>query len=98
MLVRIVKMRFRESEINTFKSNFEAIKMKIRNFEGCRYLVLYQDKNDPCTFFTYSHWDSTDHLDSYRHSKLFKGVWAETKLLFDAKPEAWSVDTIAALT
>ncbi len=97
MLIRIVKMRFRESEINTFQTNFEGVKIQIRNFEGCQYLALYQDQHDPCIFFTYSYWESEDHLDRYRHSELFKGVWAKTKILFNAKPEAWSVDTIAQL-
>jgi len=90
-------MRFRESEINTFQTNFEGVKTKIRNFDGCSYLALYQDQNDPCIFFTYSYWESADYLERYRHSELFQGVWAKTKPLFDAKPEAWSVDTIAAL-
>ena len=97
MLIRIVKMRFRESEINTFQTSFERVKTKIRNFDGCSYLALYRDQNDPCIFFTYSYWESADHLERYRHSELFRGVWSKTKPLFDAKPEAWSVDAIADL-
>ncbi len=41
--------------------------------------------------FTYSHWESEAALETYRHSELFAEVWAATKVLFNAKPEAWSV-------
>jgi hypothetical protein len=36
-------------------------------------------------------WDDPKYLEAYRQSELFEGVWAKTKVLFDAKPEAWSV-------
>ena len=97
MLVRIVKMRLRESEIPTFLTNFEQVKEHIRAFPGCQFLELYRDQNDPRIFFTYSYWDTTDTLDNYRHSPLFKGVWAKTKPMFSDKPEAWSVDKLASL-
>lgn len=97
MLVRIVKMRFRENEIPSFLEHFDSIKNKIRNFSGCEFLELYRGQDDPTIFFTYSHWESTDDLEKYRHSDLFKGIWALTKPKFSAKPEAWSVDTLASL-
>ena len=98
MLVRIVKLCFRESEIPTFLNNFENSKDQIRAFEGCQFLELYRDQNTPNIFFTYSYWDSPEALEKYRHSDLFKGVWAKTKPLFSDKPEAWSVDKLASLT
>lgn len=97
MLVRIVKMRFRESEIPTFLTNFEAVKNKIRAFPGCEFLELYRGKDDPRIFFTYSYWKSAEDLENYRHSPLFKGVWAETKPMFSDKAEAWSVDKLIRL-
>ena len=97
MFVRIVKLSFAPENINTFKANFETIKHKIRAFEGCQLLELYQDKHNSNVFFTYSYWTSETHLELYRQSELFKGVWANTKPLFNAKPEAWSVDKIASL-
>ncbi len=97
MLVRIVKMRFRENEIPTFLSDFEKIKTAIRAFPGCNFLELYRDQDDPRIFFTYSYWDSSETLNAYRHSELFKGVWAKTKPLFSDKPEAWSVDKLVSL-
>ncbi|WP_130736848.1 putative quinol monooxygenase [Flavobacterium sp. J27] len=97
MFVRIVKMRFQEDKIETFLSNFNEVKEKIRNFEGNTFLELYQDKNDPCIFFTYSYWKTEDHLEKYRNSELFKKVWAETKIFFSDKPEAWSVNKLVSL-
>lgn len=97
MLVRIVKLSLEPSKIEEFLVNFEANKEKIRGFEGCNFLELYRDQNSTNIFFTYSYWDSEGALDWYRHSELFKSVWAKTKPLFNGKPEAWSVDKIASL-
>ncbi|WP_053978024.1 putative quinol monooxygenase [Mangrovimonas xylaniphaga] len=97
MFVRIVKMSFQPEKIDTFLSNFEANKTKIRAFEGCQFLELYRDKTNPNIFFTYSYWKTENDLENYRHSELFKGVWANTKPLFNAKPEAWSVDKLESL-
>lgn len=96
-MVRIVKMSFSESGINDFLNTFERNKTKIKNFKGCRLLELYRDKKDPNVFFTYSYWDSENDLEQYRQSELFKTVWSQIKPLFNAKPEAWSVDKVATL-
>lgn len=93
-MIRIVKMTFQESKVGTFLKNFEANKSKIRAFEGCQHLELWRDKKEKNTFFTYSIWDNEASLEKYRHSELFKSVWAKTKVLFDEKPTAWSVDSI----
>ncbi|WP_111708342.1 putative quinol monooxygenase [Lutibacter citreus] len=97
MIVRIVKMSFDESKIDIFLNNFNNNKEKIRKFNGCRLLELYRSKDNPTIFFTYSYWESEKHLDIYRNSDLFKNVWAKTKVLFNAKPEAWSVDKLESL-
>lgn len=90
-------MGFKPTEIETFLKNFEANKERIRAFEGCEFLELYQDKHNSNIFFTYSYWKDEDALNNYRHSDLFKSVWAKTKPLFNIKPEAWSVDKIHSL-
>jgi quinol monooxygenase YgiN len=90
-------MSFNPSKIEEFLANFEINKDKIRAFEGCNFLELYRDKNNTNIFFTYSYWDSEVDLNNYRHSELFKGVWANTKPLFNAKPEAWSLNKIHSL-
>ncbi|MBR9758522.1 MAG: antibiotic biosynthesis monooxygenase [Algicola sp.] len=97
MLVRIVKMGFDPLKTDTFLANFEAVKQHIRDFEGCMFLELYRDKQHPHIFFTYSYWKSEADLERYRHSALFKSVWAKTKPLFNTKPEAWSVDKLHSL-
>ena len=97
MFVRIVKMRFQEDKIADFLANFNEVKEKIRSFEGNQFLELYQDKNDPRLFFTYSYWQTEENLENYRKSVLFNEVWSYTKKLFSDKPEAWSVDKVVSL-
>lgn len=97
MFVRIVKMSFQPSKIEAFISHFESKKEAIRNFQGCLFLELYRDKHNTNVFFTYSYWNTENDLEHYRHSDLFNDVWAKTKPLFNAKPEAWSVDKIVTL-
>ena len=97
MFTRIVKMSFEPSKIIFFLENFNNDKEKIRNFDGCRLLKLYRDKNNPSIFFSYSYWESEEHLEAYRNSELFKRVWAKTKTMFNDKAQAWSVDTIESL-
>jgi heme-degrading monooxygenase HmoA len=97
MFVRIVKMGIKESNIEDFLHNFEKNKSQIRNFKGCKLLELYRDKTNQNIFFTYSYWETETDLENYRQSELFKSVWAFTKTLFNAKPEAWSVDKIETL-
>jgi len=94
MFTRIVKMNFNAEEIPAFLSNFEKVKSKIRSFPGCTHLKLLRDKNNDTIFFTYSRWNTVDDLEAYRHSDLFKGVWAETKPKFKERAQAWSVDVV----
>ena len=97
MFIRIVKMSFHEENIPMFLENFDSIKEKIRGSEGNRFLELYQDKNNPCIFFTYSYWETEEDLENYRRSALFDDVWTFTKKLFNDKPEAWSVDKVFSI-
>ncbi len=97
MLIRIVKMKFNDNQIEDFKIVFETHKETIRQFEGCSFLALYQDKGDAATFFTYSYWDTEANLKAYRNSSFFKSVWGQTKKLFADKPEAWSVNEVHRL-
>ncbi len=96
MIHRIVKMEFDPSKLQEFLTNFEENKSKIRAFEGCKKLELLQDKHNTNIFFTYSYWVDETSLERYRNSELFKGVWAKTKVLFNAKPVAWSTVVISS--
>ena len=98
MFVRIVKMSFKPDRVDEFLSNFENSKTKIRSFKGCSLLELYRDKTNSNIFFTYSYWDSEQDLSNYKNSLLFKSVWEQTKILFNEKPVAWSVDKMVSLT
>ncbi|MDC3388756.1 antibiotic biosynthesis monooxygenase [Flavobacteriaceae bacterium] len=97
MLVRIVKLSLDEKNIEEFLSNFNTQKTNIRNFPGCQFLELYNDKHVKNIFFTYSYWENEQALNNYRHSDLFKGIWAITKPMFNDKPEAWSVNKLESL-
>ena len=97
MLVRIVKLSFHQEHVPAFLQNFDLMKDKIRNSPGNRLLKLYQDKDNKNIFFTYSYWESEADLENYRNSELFYNVWEYTKKLFNAKPEAWSVDKLVSL-
>ncbi len=92
MLVRIVKMSLHSKYIAEFQEMFDEKKAIIRNSDGCKLLELYQDKNNPEIFFTYSYWEDENALENYRNSDFFKATWKQTKGYFNAKPEAWSVD------
>ncbi|HKK77461.1 MAG TPA: antibiotic biosynthesis monooxygenase family protein [Saprospiraceae bacterium] len=92
MIRRIVKMTFEPAACAQFQEVFEQSKAKIRAFPGCRFLELWRCKSPDNIFMTYSHWDSEEALEAYRHSTLFKTTWAKTKPLFSDRPEAWSLD------
>lgn len=97
MIVRIVKMTFKEEAVPAFLENFHKHKAQIRAFAGCERLLLLNDIHNSNVYFTYSWWQGEEHLEAYRKSELFQGVWAFTKTLFEAKPEAWSTQEIEAL-
>lgn len=96
-MIRLVKLTFKPDKVDAFIENFNQNKQHIRNFEGLEHLELLNDKNNPNIYFTYSIWQSEQHLENYRNSALFKSVWAATKPLFSAKAEAWSVDSLMKL-
>jgi hypothetical protein len=93
----MVKMTFREDAVEAFKSFFEERKNQIRNFEGCNHLELWQDHNHRNIFFTYSHWHDETALSHYRNSAFFRDTWQQTKQMFSAKAEAWSVNQLVVL-
>lgn len=92
MIVRIVQMTFDPSKVDEFLELFNDRKQLIRTFKGCHHLELWQEAGDSNIFFTYSKWESEEHLDHYRFSELFKDTWSKTKVLFAGKPKAWSVN------
>ncbi len=84
-------MSFAPEKVGEFLSVFEQGKDKIADFEGCEGLTLLRDAQQPHILFTYSYWRNEDCLNKYRFSELFKDTWAQTKILFNDKPMAWSL-------
>lgn len=95
MIKRIVKLTFRPAETTAFLEIFDRSAPLIRHFPGCNHLELWQSQTDERVFFTYSFWKDADALENYRQSELFQSTWAQTKILFAEKPEAWSVTQLA---
>ena len=87
-------MSFELEKVEKFKSIYELNWHKIKGFEGCLHVELLQDRSSPSIFFTYSNWESENHLNNYRDSIVFKTVWASTKVLFNDKPEAWTLNVL----
>ena len=85
MIIRIVKMTFRDENIHDFISAFESKRNQISSFEGCLGVELLQDIKRGNTFFTYSTWKDESYLEKYRQSELFNSTWAEVKKWFSHK-------------
>lgn len=97
MVTRIVKMTFKEECCEEFLAIFHKYKAHIRSAEGCTHLDLLRQAGDGAIFFTYSKWEHPDYLEKYRKSPIFAEVWPQTKALFAAPAEAWTVDTLVSL-
>jgi heme-degrading monooxygenase HmoA len=94
MIVRIVKISLMPGKRTAFMSLFSQVSQSIREFKGCRDVMLLKDISDDNIAFTYSLWESEEDLENYRRSELFNGVWSKAKLLFEKKAEAWSLEEI----
>jgi heme-degrading monooxygenase HmoA len=85
-------MEFRDGETQNFERIFNAKKKDIAAMSGCQSVRLLGDINTPNIYMTYSIWENTDALENYRKSDLFKEVWSQTKMLFAAPAQAWSLE------
>jgi heme-degrading monooxygenase HmoA len=93
-MIRIVKMHFQDTKTGEFINLFREVYPLISTFPGCLGLELIRDIDNPAIFFTYSRWDVPESLEAYRSSALFIDTWRKTKVLFEHKAEAWSVDKV----
>ncbi len=91
MIIRLVKMTFEKSKIESFKLIFESSQSKIILMQGCLKVELHQDIKQPEIFFTISHWERESDLENYRKSELFINTWKQVKPFFKEKAEAWSL-------
>jgi len=88
-------MSFHSEKIENFLSIYKANWQHIKNFDGCSHVELLRDEVDRNIFFTYSLWESEKHLNAYRESELFSKVWSRVKVLFNDKPQAWTVADVS---
>lgn len=91
MLIRIVKLHFKEDKIDEFLAFFDTIKHNVNGFPGCLGMKLLRDIETPTQVMTYSHWEDDAALESYRTSDTFGLIWPKIKPWFAEKPEAWSM-------
>jgi len=94
MIKRIVRMSFQPEKVDEFKGIFSKNWKLIAGFEGCSHVELLQDQSHFNVFFTYSIWENEEFLNKYRDSELFNKVWSSTKVLFNDKPQAWTVNEL----
>lgn len=94
IMLRIVKMVFKEGKEDEFLEVFRRSAPKIRQRKGCESLQLLRDKDKPNIFFTYSQWNLEKDLEAYRNSELFASTWKKVKPLFEQRAEAWSVNLL----
>ena len=95
MITRIVKLTIDPSKKEEFISIFKNNNHHIKACEGCIGVELLQDEKYNNIFFTYSHWEKEENLNSYRKSEIFGVIWKATKATFCALPEAWTTKSIA---
>lgn len=94
MIVRVVKMTFRPGTEPEFQAIVQASAPTIRAFEGCIEMYPYKDVSQDNVYFTISKWTSEEALNNYRNSDFFKETWAKTKVLFENKAEAYSLNSL----
>ncbi len=94
MIRRIVKLSFQASKVDDLHAFLKEKVESIRAVDGCEHLEILQDRKNKGLIFTLSHWQSEDHLNNYRKSQVFGGVWPILKAGFNAPPEAYSTDLI----
>jgi len=91
MIIRIVKLTFKEKGAEEFLRLFNERKKEIRHYKGCLHLEVWREEGKPNVLFTYSYWESEAVLNDYRYSDFFRDTWSQAKPLFAEKAQAWSV-------
>jgi heme-degrading monooxygenase HmoA len=87
-------MHFQPERCGEFETLFKQRQAAIQSFEGCRQVVLWNDIHQPEVYYTYSQWESEEHLNAYRFSPFFKETWELTRAMFSQKAEARSMRQI----
>jgi len=96
MLVRIVRMSFRENRVADFLDVYDEIATTIRSFSGCRHIELWKDADAPAAYTTYTLWTNNEALQTYRESSLFRETWAKIKPMFESPASAHSYHRVTS--
>ena len=97
MIIRIVRMHFKDENVEAFLAIFQKHKDAIRKVKGCTHLELLKDVNHPNVYTTLSHWKRASDLEAYRDSELFKQVWGKVEPLFTTHAQAFSLEKFIEL-
>ena len=91
MITRLVKLSIRPDEAAEFEAIFHRSQALIEAFDGCQKTNLFKVADAGSQYFTISYWNTTECLENYRSSTLFREVWSTVKPLFSARAEAWTL-------
>lgn len=91
MITRIVNLKIEVAHKQTFEVLYRNAFPEILKMEGCHSVSLQEDISEEGNYFTISNWESEEHLNNYRNSIFFAGVWKSVKVYFSAKATAWSL-------
>jgi quinol monooxygenase YgiN len=94
MIIRVVQMTFQQNRADDFLEFISGIRHQIRNFPGCEHLDIFREIEKGNIFISTSHWKSTEALNQYRKSALFKTTWSRVREWFSEKPRAWSLEKV----
>jgi heme-degrading monooxygenase HmoA len=92
MIVRLVKLTIKPGMTGAFLDHFNSVSRMIRSFPGCHHLELLACTADSNILFTYSLWETEEHLGDYTGSELFRETWSRVKPMFEQRAEAWSCE------
>lgn len=95
MIVRLVHLKFRPAEVESFLEFYQRSATTIRAQPGCLALTLVRETGDACAFATWSVWRSGRDLQTYRRSVFFRGFWPEVKAKLREPAEAASFEYVS---
>ncbi|MCX7607429.1 MAG: antibiotic biosynthesis monooxygenase [Bacteroidia bacterium] len=89
---RWVAMPIRSEAYEKVRSMLLSQAPHTRAFPGCLSLVLYEGEGP--TFYSLSSWETTEALEAYRRSPLFRRFWEELKPYFRDSAQAVSLKAL----
>lgn len=94
MILRIVKMELKETNIDLFHLFMKNLKDEKLKLEGCLHYDYFCDKQNEHIYFSYTIWVTDRHLKKYKKTELFKEVTRTVRNLCKKEPIAWTVENV----